>query len=68
LEEWWLDWAYLEWRYPITPYINTCGYLVTSYEGSNLTNQFKSLNIDYQLAFASLNIIFYNQFFNELRK
>lgn len=68
LENWWLDWAYLEWRDPIVPYINTTGYIIGSEVPDELLNKLDQHNIDVQIAKASISIYFYNSFFNELRK
>ena len=49
LEQWWLDYAYLEWRDPIAPFINTSGYAVGSSEA-----EFKKLPSD-----SSINVQFF---------
>lgn len=66
LEKYWLDYAYLEWRGPIAPFINTAGCLAgsTQKQFENVPENFK-LNL--QLTHASLNAYYYIRYFDEIR-
>ena len=67
LENYWLDYAYLEWRYPIVPFVNTTGLVV----GSDLTKFSKippNFEHNIQIANISMQIYYFMKFFFELRK
>jgi carnitine O-octanoyltransferase len=61
LEKWWLDWAYLEWRLPISPLINTVGFNFVI--DTKITNP----NVDLQLSLAATEIHFYLKFYHDLK-
>jgi hypothetical protein len=67
LEKYWLDYAYLEWRWPIVPFVNTTGLVVGSdlIEFSKIPSNFKH-NI--QITNISIQIFYFIKFFFELRK
>ncbi len=67
LESWWLDWAYLEWRDPIAPFINTSGYLGGS---SEIDFQFvpKDFKLDVRLAYIAFQCYYYVHFHDDIRK
>lgn len=68
LEQWWFDWAYLEWRMPIAPFINTSGYVAGRKFDKAEYKHLLSVNIDMQLATASFHAYFMNVYFELLRK
>jgi hypothetical protein len=68
LEKWWLNWAYLEWRLPTAPFINTCGYLTDLEIDGDLKKEFSFYNVNLQLASTSNYLYNMCLFFNELRK
>jgi hypothetical protein len=68
LENWWLDWAYLEWREPIWPYINTSGILIDPNSLKDALERLKSEGINIQAARAAMAISFNIRFFDEIRK
>lgn len=63
LEEWWLDYAYLEWRLPIAPYINTIGHYVDLHDCINK----RDFNGSIQNAVASLQIYYIMKFYDDLK-
>jgi len=65
LDKWWLDWAYLEWRLPIAPFINTVGFFV---DNSTSSQQLIDPKWDYQLLTTATQIFLMNFFFDQLRK
>jgi hypothetical protein len=67
LEKYWLDYAYLEWRWPIVPFVNTTGLVVGSdlIEFSKIPSNFIH-NI--QITNISIQIYYFMKFFFELRK
>jgi hypothetical protein len=67
LEKWWLQWAYLQWRDPIVPYINTSGFVVNYEVDRESLKEQRAANIDPQVTSAALNSYFYNLFHQELR-
>ncbi|CAF0706682.1 unnamed protein product [Brachionus calyciflorus] len=67
LEKWWLDWAYLEWREPLSPFINTSGCVVGSELPNEILLKAKQMNINVQAAQVAFCSYFMNVFFEELR-
>jgi len=67
LEQYWLDYAYHEWRYPVAPFVNTTGLVVGSddIEYSRIPSDF---SLDIQLANISMQTFYYMKFFQELRE
>jgi len=65
LEQYWLDYAYHEWRYPVAPFVNTTGLVVGSDDVEDI-NIPVDLNI--QLANISMQTFYYMKFFQELRQ
>ena len=65
LEQYWLDYAYHEWRYPVAPFVNTTGLVVGSddVECSKIPT-----DVDIQLANISMQTFYYMKFFQELRE
>lgn len=55
--------AYLEGRYSLVPYSNTCGYYITDFDLNLLDSKFSK-----QIASAALNSFMALMFFEDLRK
>lgn len=68
LEQYWLDYAYLEWRLPIAPFINTTGFVVGSDDVDLPELPPVLVDTDIQLANLSMQIHYYMRFFHELRE
>lgn len=66
LEKYWLDYAYLEWRDPIAPFVNTAGFVSGTSEDYflHVPENFK-LNI--ALARISMQCFYYTGFHDDLR-
>jgi carnitine O-octanoyltransferase len=63
LEEWWLDYAYLELRLPVAPFMNTIGHYVNLHD-CILKNEF---NGSIQNAVASLQVYYLMKFYDDLK-
>lgn len=68
LEKWWLDWAYLEWREPVIPYVNTGGIKIDSKRIIDSYEDLRQYGLDVQAARAAVLVFAYVKFFEQLRK
>lgn len=68
LEKWWLDWAYLEWRESLVPYLNTSAIGIDSEQIVEKYARLKESKLNVQAARSAVSIYFYVKLFQELRK